>query len=432
MKTHILASLFAGFVCWSASAQTPDSWVSQGRSYLAAHDIADANACFAQALALYSSHEDANALYAVTRLLVLPSQPAGSNFLTRIGFPAAGRNIYGWSSTLPKDANGLLVAPSDVSANEFTAQLRTNVLPAISGAIGNLAAITDTNFTISLRSSETDISDVTVDYGDLKLIQAGLYASEYFIYTLNAQNLDAQLTAIRTLYTNGALSAGRVLADYPQLFTFATTNDLQAASAAFTNAVNCYMAAYGFIRSRPPGEVRLFNYDEAAAQSEANFRLTLQDLRNSLVDGPQFLAVNPDMLVDMTAQFSGDTSWRSLLPKFDGSAIELGSLPDETFGGTIYGLSREQVENSLSRSFVMAPVGHTPILLSDDSLKIPFATLGGHYYILQSSTNLLDWVWEDSTFFQAAGSTSAVTNTGLNTFPAHFYRLQDLSYLPYW
>ena len=423
MKTRILATLFAGFVCWSASAQTPDSWVSQGRSYLAAHDIADANACFAQALALNSNHEDANALYAVTRLLVLPSQPAGSNFLTRIGFPAAGRNIYGWTSALPKDANGLLVAPSGVSANEFTAQLRTNVLPAISGAIGNLAAITDTNFTISLTSGETDITGVTVDYGDLKLIQAGLYASEYFIYTLNAQNLDAQLTAIRALYTNGALSAGQVLSSYPQLFTFATTNDLQAARTAFTNAMNCYMRASAVIRNRPPGEVRLFNYDEASAKEEGDFRLTLQDLENSLVLGPQILAVDYDLAVDMTPQFSGSTTWRSLLPKFDGNAVELGSLPDETFGGLVYGLSLGDVEGFLGNHLTMLPVGRAPSFLSGNTLGITFTTLSGHNYVLEASTNLLDW--QMATNFTATDTDSTFVDMPNAGTSKRFYRLRD-------
>src|ERR1035438_7696380 len=96
MKTCILASLIVEFLCWNASAQTADDWVRQGRSYLAARDITDANASFAQSLATSATNENANSFYAVTRLLVLPSQPAGSNFLTRIGIPLTGRNIYNW------------------------------------------------------------------------------------------------------------------------------------------------------------------------------------------------------------------------------------------------------------------------------------------------------------------------------------------------
>jgi hypothetical protein len=281
MKTRILVSIIAGLFCWSAAAQTADDWVTQGRSYLAAHNITAANTNFAKALTVNPNHQNANALYAITRILVLPSLPPGSNFLTRIGYPTTGRDIYHWTAKPPKDSQGLL-APNGVNANEFTAQLRTNVLAAIMGAVSNLALVTDTNFSISLTSAETDSTAVTVDYGDLKLIQAGLYGAEYVIYTLNAQNLDAQLTAIRSLYTNRVLNAQRVLANYPQLLTFATTNDLQTARAVFSNAVNAYFRGSFLIRGRPVNQVRLFNYDEVSAQDEADFRLTLQDLKNSL------------------------------------------------------------------------------------------------------------------------------------------------------
>jgi len=403
MKTYVLVCVAVLLLCQCALAQTADDYVNQGQTDLGAHDIVGANASFAHALSLNPSHENANALYAVTRLLVLPYQPAGSNFLTHIGLPTAGRNIYAWSSMPPKDANGLLLAPSGVNANEFTAQLRTNVLLSVSGALNNLSLITDTNFVLNLTSSETTGPAVALDYGDLKIIQAGLYASEYFIYTLNAQNLDAQLTAIRALYTDGNLSASQVLKQYPQLFTFATTNDLQAAQTAFTNAVNCYMKASAFIRNRPPGVVRLFNYDSMSAQEEGDFRLTLQDLENSLVLGPQILAVDYDLAVDMTPQFSGSTTWRSLLPKFDGNAVELGSLPDETFGGL--------------------PVGRAPRFISGNALGITFTTLSGNNYVLQASTNLLDW--QMTTNFTATDTDSTLLDMPKLGMSKRFYRLRD-------
>ena len=422
MKTPILVCLAVGLFCQCVLSQTADDYVNQGLADLGAQNIVGANVSFAQALSLNPNHENANALYAVTRLLVLPYQPAGSNFLTHIGFPTAGRNIYAWSSMLPKDTNGMLLAPVGVNANEFTAQLRTNALLAVSGAINNLSLIKDTNFVLNLTSSETAMSAVTLDFGDLKMIQAGLYASEYFIYTLNAQNLDAQLTAIRALQTNGILSASQVLANYPQLFNFATTNDLQAARAAFTNAVGCYMTASAFIRTRPPGEVRLVNYDNVSAKEEGDFRLTLQDLENSLVFGPQILALDYDLAVDMTPQFSGSTTWRSLLPKFDGNAVELGSLPDVTFGGVIYGLTREDVESYLSDRFVMLPVGYAP-LLSADGAELSFATLRGHNYTLEATTNLVNW--QSVTNFTAAGALTALTDSQANIFRTRFYRLRE-------
>ena len=419
MKTRILVSLIAGLLCHSLFAQTADDFVTQGRSYLAARNITAANTNFAQALTLDPSHETANALYAITRILVLPSQPAGSNFLTRIGFPVTGRSIYAWDSAAPKDSNGLLLAPNGLNANEFTAQLRTNVLLAVSGAVGNLAVITDTNFTISLTSGETAITDVTMDYGDLKLIQASLYGMEYLIYTLNAQNLDAQLTAIRALYTNGALSAGQVLSEYPQLFAFSTTNDLLAARAAFTNAVNCYTTASAFIRARPLGEVRLFNYDKVSASSEADFRSVLTDLENSLA-GAKVLTANTNLTVNLGTQFTGSATWRSLLPKFDGGAIELGSLPDLTFGGVIGGLTRDKIEGYLSTRFVMLPVGSAPSR-STYGAAITFATLRGHPYTLEASTNLV--TWQVVTSFTATNAANTWIDS--QTMSKRFYRLRD-------
>src|SRR6202012_2672698 len=101
-------------------------------------------------------------------------------------------------------------------------------------------------------------------------------------------------TDIRALSMNGGLSAGQMLSDYPHLLTFATTNDLQSARLAFTNAVNNYLAASAFIRARSPDTVRLFNYDKVSASGEANFRTTLQDLENSLA-GVQTVSIQTNL-----------------------------------------------------------------------------------------------------------------------------------------
>ncbi len=423
MKTKILSVLAAILLPGQLFSQTADSWIAAGRYYLTTHDLASANNSFAGALTASPTNATANAFYAVTRLLMLPNQPAGSNFLTRLGFPAGGRDIYNWTSKPPVDSNGVPVVPAGVNANEFTGQLRTNLLPEIAGAIANLAAVTATNFTLSLSSSETAMTAVTVDYGDLKLIQAGLYGMEYLIFTLNAQNLNVQLSAIRDLYNSGTLSAGRVLQDYPQLLTWATTNDLQNARLAFTNAVNAYMVASDFIRARSTNEVRLFNYDPASAQSEADFRLTLRDLKNSLQLGPQSLSAAPDLQGNMTPQFDGTLVWRDALPKFDANAIELGSFPDLTFDGSIYGLRQDTVESFLGKHLTMLPVGHAPEVLSANTLGLTFNTLRGHYYVLEGSTNLVDWLIQ--TNFTASDITTTLLNPLRLGLHGEFYRLRD-------
>jgi len=421
IRLHIAGILLIGApIAW---AQTANDFITQGRAYLAATNLAGANTSFSNAIVLSPTNMFANTFYAATRLLTWPSRPAGSNFLTRVGMPLAGRDMYHWTARLPEDTNGVPLAPTGVNASEATALLRTNLLAELIAAGANLAQVGSSNFTLSLTAAETQIAAVTVDYGDLQMIRAALYAAEYAIYTLNAQNLDVQLSSLGSLYTNGLLTASQVLARYPQLFTFATTNDLQSACTAFTNAVNAYFAASEFIRSRPTNVVRLFNYDAALAQKEGDFRLVLQDLKNSLLLGPQMLALNPNVTVDMGSQFNEPASWRSLLPRFQGNAVALGSLPDLSFGGLADGLSEGDVESFLGKWMTMMPVGSAPAKSASNTLSLTFTTLAGHYYVLQGSTNLVNWDMLAS--FTATDSTSTLFDSQIAGVTRRFYRLRD-------
>jgi hypothetical protein len=204
-------------------AQTADDYVNQGRAFLAVTNLPAANNSFSNAVVLSPGHQPANVLYAATRLLVLPSQPVGSNFLSRLGLPVAGRSIYNWTARFPTDTNGVPLAPSGVNADEATSMLRTNILPVLIASEANLAKVTNTNFTLTLTSNETRMVSVTLDYGDIVMLRAMLQAAEYFDYTTYSWNLDAQLSALRTLAVAKQLSPGQVLAQYPELFTFATT-----------------------------------------------------------------------------------------------------------------------------------------------------------------------------------------------------------------
>jgi hypothetical protein len=420
MKLAITSLLLA--LTQSLSAQTADDYVTQGRAFLSATNLAAANNSFSNAVALSPNHQTANVFYAATRLLVLPSQPAGSNFLNRIGVPVAGRNIYGWTANLPTDANGVPLAPAGVNANESTAMLRTNVLPALVAAEANLAKVTDTNFTLALTADETRITTVTLDYGDIRLLRAILQAAEYFAYTTYAWNLDAQLAAIRSLYTNEQLSIERVLMDYPNLLTFATTNDLNAAKLAFQSGVDRYMEASQFISNRSTNVTRLFNYDAGKADDEAKFRLTLADLTNSLLSAVT-LAVETNYTVFLGAHFSGMHSPRSFLPWFRGNGFGLGTLPDSTFGGLIYGLTDEQVDDSLAKYLFPIPTISPIFSTGGGQFQFPVNVAKGRGYVVQVSTNLLDW--SDYSAFVALDGRYQFADQNFFGYPRRFYRLVD-------
>ena len=350
MKTKLFVLLTALSVPAISTAQTCAQWVVQGRTNLAAQNIAQANLCFSNAVANCPNQADANVFYAATRLLVLPGQTPIDGFLTSLGFASTGRDLYKWTAQPTKDAKGHVVVPDNVNASNAPALFRTNVLPQITAAAANLAMVTDTNFTLALTTNDTDLEAVTMDYGDVVLIRAMLHASECLGYTVSSWNSDIQLRTIQTLLTNKSAGMQALLAQNPNLLTFATTNDLNAAKAAFVNAVDDYMVASQFIRNRPVTVTRLFNYDVEMASSELKFRETLQDLNNSLTN-PVVWSVDTNYTFHLAGEFDGSHPPRGFLPAFTNNLIVLGTLPDLTFGGSVTGVSMQQVDNFLAKHF---------------------------------------------------------------------------------
>jgi len=160
MKTKLITTALLLTINRLLLAQTADDYVSQGRAFLAATNIVAANNSFSNAVALSPNHQTANVFYAATRLLVLPSQPAGSNFLSRIGMPAAGRDIYNWTAELPTDTNGVPLAPVGVNANESTAMLRTNVLPVLIAAEANLVKVSRRTVSLGIYGRQIRLVDM--------------------------------------------------------------------------------------------------------------------------------------------------------------------------------------------------------------------------------------------------------------------------------
>jgi len=391
MRTRILLAVgLFGFSGLAATAQTVDQWIIAGRTYLTQKDIANANASFAAAVKAAPNNETANVFYAATRVLALPSQPPVQRFLDRLGVPATNRSIYHWTARLPADTNGVPLAPAGMSASEVTALLRTNMLPEIAAAAANLAVVVHTNFLLTISSNETTLGEVTLDYGDVLLARALLHAAEYYGYTIDSWNLDAQLSELRELATNEEATVEQLLARHPQLLAFSPTANLAAAKQAFTNAIGLYLQASAFIRARPDGQTRLFNYDPDMFDKEREFRWLLTDLRDSL-EGPVTLRTAPTYALNLERQFDGSHSLRSLLPQVAGNQFLANTLPDETFGGLVSGLSAAQVEEFLAKAPGLAPWLEPLGWDADKRFGLSLHSAPGRSFALQASENLSVW-----------------------------------------
>ncbi len=332
-------------------AKAQNASFTAGINYLTQTNLPAAYKSFASAVAASPTNAAANVYLAMTRILIVPSQPAGSNFLTRLGFHKTGRNIYDWTAEEPTNSNRKIIIPSSLNADEFTAQLRTNVLLSLIAAQTNLAQITDTNFTLFMPDSVTHFHDVTIDYGDVQVMRAMLNTSELFIYTLYSWNLDASITSVSNIIHNDKTFES-LLTNFPKALTYATTKDKTLAETAFTSAAALYFAGSDFIRNvRPSGETYLFNLSTNEQPDELKFRETLTNLVNS-VDGPaQPLPTATNISVSMAAFFSDASSPRSLLPSFQGSSFVWDSWPDATLGGVVNGLTKTNLDKRALKEF---------------------------------------------------------------------------------
>jgi sugar lactone lactonase YvrE len=350
MKTKLitLAGLFWAVIIW---AQTADDHIAQGRTYLEAHDVWAANSQFTAALTLSPTNETANALLAVTRILVIPQTPAGSNFLNQLGFAKTNRDIYNWMARMPEDTNGQTLFPAGYNSLTAVSFFRTNVMAVLAASATNLANIKSAGFSLSLSASETSIQAVTLDYGDIQLLRALLAGVQFAGYTINAQNLSVVIPTLQKMEATNGLTIQSVLAAYPNLLKLTNSADLAASKAALTNVIARYLAASDFIRNlRAPDAVRLFNLDTNDVVNEADFRRDTTNFLASL-SGPAILDPNLTFSLNASNYFSGAKTLRSLVPQFRGNYYVANTLPDYTFGGILLNEPACDVESALRDEF---------------------------------------------------------------------------------
>jgi Immunoglobulin domain len=398
MKNYKLLTLLTLACCFLAGnlwAQTADQYVAQGRTALTEHNLAglaSAYSNFNAAATLSPTNDTANALLAVTRLLILPQTPAGSNFLNTLTFNKNGRDIYNWTSNIPVDASGNSILPG-INTSVGVAFYKTNIMVAMETSRTNLSRITNSAFTLTLTAAETGVQDATLDYGDILLIQTGLYAAEFFGDTMNAHNFDIVFSQIQNIGQAGGLTIQQLLANYPSLLAQNSLSDLANSKAALTNAIALYQQASAFIRSRPSGTVGLFNLEPQEQTEEAEFRNTLTNVLLSLNGPVQFNPGNASISLDISNYFSGVKSLRSLAPKFNGDRYVNTTLPDYTFGGILVDEPAFQTEAFLRNSFGRPYPGIYIGNLNDNGLDGAFAAF--------LDTNLVATIGGDDQFYAA-------------------------------
>lgn len=418
--------LWASSLLWAAHVlgQTADNYILQGRSSLAAKDPASAHSQFAAAVSAAPNHQTANAFLMASRLLSLPYRQPTQDILDRLGVARTNRDIYAWTAKLPTDQEGNVAPPNDFSAAEIVAFVRTNILSEVGAALVNASKVTDRNFVLTLSSNETAVGEMTVDYGDIQMIRACLHAAEMIGLTLNALNLDVQLNALYTLQSRGELTIERILADYPLLLMFSEPGDFVSGRTAFQAAVDRYLTASEFIRSRPANLQRLFNYDPEMELDELRFRTTLVELTNSLAGTVRLTYVSnrtDRVAVNLSSAFGTNRTVRSLLPQFHNNQLILGTLSPEAD----LGISSEIFESFLAQHIGAAAKFRTIVRQADGTIDLEIHSLPECSYVVEASSDLIAW-----TRLNEVTSTLnhlAFRDGEANQFGRRFYRVYDAS-----
>jgi hypothetical protein len=341
--------LCLGMLCGNAFGQTAGDFVTNGLTDLANQDLIDANTSFQEALALSPTNEDANVLVAATRLLLLPNTAAGNNYLTSLGFPTTGRNIYDWTSFPATNSYGGPVFPANYNFTNAVFFFRTNVMPLINASLTNLADMTDTNFQLSVNFGVG--GTVALDYGDVQMLRTLLTAAEFAGYTLNANNAGVIIPQVETWAETNGFTLQLLLSTYTSLGVMENTGDLAASKSAGTNAIELYFGASDFIRNdRQPDSDDLFSISPDETNQEAEFRTGLSNVLLSLSAPTEFVPSNYLSTVYTAPYFSGTNSLRKLVPQFSGDTYVNNTVPDYTFDDVLPYLPAFKTEGFLRKT----------------------------------------------------------------------------------
>lgn len=187
--------------------------VAEGRVYLfnngepTTSGLLTAKAKFGAALQADATDQEANLFFTVTRLPGLlddtVSYTSGypiENFkelLDRFGVSHEGRDIFDWSASIPEDAKGNPLLPSDTPSGQAIQDfLRSVIIPEIEGALANLSIVAE-SFNLTLTAAETgDDHNIEVDYGDVLLYKSFLHTVKTWLLIISSYDINVNIYEI--------------------------------------------------------------------------------------------------------------------------------------------------------------------------------------------------------------------------------------------
>jgi hypothetical protein len=397
----------------TAATRSPMSsaLVDQGKILLyARNNIIGARDKFFAAVNADPADKEAQFYYGITRILAIYetgySGPAITSIrglaelagVSFVGTGAGGEVLsYGLYNTSGQGAAALPNStPRTSDALDF---FRNYLLPEIEGSLVNLSNASDPGFISSLLPTALDPSAnnvaINVDYGDLLIMKAALYAMKTSIEILLVYNLDVYLPPLANGDVNDVIRVRNLIINHPNVLTSSEAQRLENAKTALTNLVDTFKMGVTAIRARAVAANHLFVLDiplnlqtneviNNTSTDTDSFVSFLDDIKASLNGPRDFIASMPDEPDFRKRTFDGSKFFNSANPiNLRDKILDTNGdlyLNDLTFGGVApYGIEgiSDQIPLFPGWNLVFLPV--IPMDLSISSVLAPIA---GKYAIV--------------------------------------------------
>ncbi|MGD0230723.1 MAG: hypothetical protein ABSC19_10250 [Syntrophorhabdales bacterium] len=324
-----LGRMIASSAGITSQSTSSSSYVAAGKGYLYDHDNADfknAVTAFQQAVTAGPTDQEAQFYYAVTQVAWVYQNPsaAATGTLTSVkqalqlsGLSFTTFGLYDTES--PTGPAGLAsTTPTTGAACTF---LKNALLPKIQTALTSLNKVTD-SFSSTLEPSALNRTgaNLTVDYGDVLVIEAGLQATEGMLDFLLAYNLNVNPIPLVNTKADSRTTFRHAVQQNSALMTPADPTLLADAKTAIDSSITTFNTAVQTIQNRAVAGGHLFVLDvpitngvaDATTSSITNLQALLADIQASLA-GPRV--------------FSSITSGQAAGQAFDGSKLFNSSSP---------------------------------------------------------------------------------------------------------
>jgi hypothetical protein len=312
----------------SASATTPEEYISNGENQLFSETVTGVAAAYATFQTGKTEHPNdpvINAYLALTRLLDLGlREDTGglAGLLAQFGITRTGDTLETLNVNVPLNHKEKLVLPETAPSGEaIRSFLAGPLLTALNDSISNLDTTiiywTDAHKHIIPKAAlDTDL-DIEVDYGDIFLFRAGLKALKALMLFISAYDLNMDPREIASFINLDMFNINNFLDRYQDFLkllpTTATpsgngTSQLAQARTALMGAIDDYLTASDKIRNdnnHTAGAEELVEFDPCELQFEEFVRNNLAGLRGSLNLGTPFQFVEREETWVITDGSSG-------------------------------------------------------------------------------------------------------------------------------